>query len=81
LGSGIGPPPVAGHQTRRPQMIAAATTSREDRDPTVLVAEEDDAARAFLADNLSADGYDVRTAESKEKAFAILSVASTLTPH
>jgi hypothetical protein len=30
-------------------MIAATTTSFEDCDPTVLVAEEDDAARAFLA--------------------------------
>ncbi len=55
-------------------MIAAATTSREDRAPTVLVAEEDDVARAFLADNLTADGYDVWTADSREKALAILSV-------
>jgi DNA-binding response OmpR family regulator len=29
----------------------------------------------IIADNLSADGYDVRTAESREKALAILSVA------
>ena len=55
-------------------MIAAATTSCEDRDPTVLLAEEDDVARAFLADNLTADGYVVWTADSKEKALAILSV-------
>ena len=55
-------------------MTAAATTSRDDRDATVLVAEEDDVARAFLADNLTADGYDVWAADSKEKALAILSV-------
>ena len=30
-------------------MTAAATTSCEDRDPTLLVAEEDEVARAFLA--------------------------------
>jgi DNA-binding response OmpR family regulator len=40
----------------------------------LLVAEEDGVARAFLADNLTADGYDVWTADSKEKALAILSV-------
>ena len=55
-------------------MTAAATTGREDRVPTLLVAEEDDVARAFLADNLTADGYDVWTADSKEKALAVLSV-------
>src|SRR5437588_5066296 len=55
-------------------MIVAATTGSEDRDPTVLVAEEDEIARAFLADNLTADGYVVWTADSKEKALAILSV-------
>jgi DNA-binding response OmpR family regulator len=57
-------------------MISAPTPSVPsygDRDPTVLVVEEDDVARAFLADNLAADGYDVRTADSKEKALAILS--------
>jgi len=55
-------------------MISAATTSLEPSAPTLLVAEEDDVARAFLADNLTADGYDVWTADSKEKALAVLSV-------
>ena len=55
-------------------MIAAATTRCEDGGPSVLVAEEDDVARAFLADNLAADRYVVWTADSKEKALAILSV-------
>ena len=48
-------------------MIAAATTSRDDRDATVLVAEEDDVARAFLADNLTADGYVVWTADRRRR--------------
>lgn len=58
-------------------MISAATPSAPshgDRDPTVLVVEEDDVARSFLADNLEADRYRVRTADSREKALAILSV-------
>jgi DNA-binding response OmpR family regulator len=55
-------------------MIPAATPSRDDREPTVLVVEEDDVARCFLADNLEADRYRVRTADSREKALAILSV-------
>ena len=58
-------------------MISAATpsvTSDGDRDPTVLVVEEDAAGRCFLAENLEADRYRVRTAESREKALAILSV-------
>jgi hypothetical protein len=38
------------------QMIAAATIRCEDRAANVLVAKEDDVARAFLADNLTADG-------------------------
>jgi hypothetical protein len=53
LGSGIGPPPWQGHDPRRPEaMISAATPSvpsHGDRDPTVLVVEEDDVARCFLA--------------------------------
>jgi len=48
--------------------------SHDDREPTVLVVEEDDVARSFLADNLEADRYRVRTADSREKALAILSV-------
>ena len=55
-------------------MIAAATSSRDDRAANVLVAEEDDVARAFLAENLTADGYEVRTADSREQALARLSV-------
>ncbi len=55
-------------------MIAAATIRCEDRAANVLVAKEDDVARAFLADNLTADGYAVRTADSREQAFARLSV-------
>ena len=55
-------------------MIAAATSSRDDRAMNVLVAEEDDVARAFLAENLTADGYEVRTADSREQALARLSV-------
>ncbi len=41
---------------------------------TVLVADETDATREFLADNLSADGYRIRTAGSREKALAVLTV-------
>ena len=48
-------------------MIPAGNPSPDDRDPTVLVVEEDDAARSFLADNLEADRYRVRTADSREK--------------
>jgi DNA-binding response OmpR family regulator len=55
-------------------MTAAATTSRKDPSPTVLVVEEDDVARSFVAENLEADRYRVRTADSREKALAILSV-------
>jgi DNA-binding response OmpR family regulator len=55
-------------------MIAAATIRCEDHAANVLVAEEDDVARAFLADNLTADGYAVRTADSREQTLARLSV-------
>jgi len=55
-------------------MISAANPSHDDPDPTVLVVEEDDVARSFLADNLEADRYRVRTADSREKALASLSV-------
>jgi DNA-binding response OmpR family regulator len=44
------------------------------REQSVLVAEEDHAARVFLADNLSCDGYHVWTADSREQALAILAV-------
>lgn len=55
-------------------MIAGATSSRDARAVNVLVAEEDDVARVFLAENLTADGYEVRTADSREQALARLSV-------
>jgi DNA-binding response OmpR family regulator len=39
---------------------------------TILVADEHDATRAFLADNLTADGYRVLTAPDRAKAIALL---------
>lgn len=42
---------------------------------TILVAEEHDATRAFLADQLIADGYQVITAPDRAKALALLSTA------
>ena len=42
---------------------------------TILVAEEHDATRAFLADNLAADGYRVLIAPDRAKALALLSTA------
>jgi DNA-binding response OmpR family regulator len=41
---------------------------------TILLAEEDDATRRFLADNLIADSYRVLVAYDRAKAFALLSV-------
>jgi DNA-binding response OmpR family regulator len=38
----------------------------------ILLAEEDPATRAFLADNLTADGYDVLVADDKRSALAKL---------
>jgi DNA-binding response OmpR family regulator len=57
-------------------MIAGRTANRDDHghELTVLVAEEDVVVRSFLADNLVADRYRVRTADSREQALAILSV-------
>ena len=40
---------------------------------TILLAEEHDATRAFLADNLTADGYRVLVAPDRAKALALLS--------
>jgi DNA-binding response OmpR family regulator len=40
---------------------------------TILLAEEHDATRAFLADNLTADGYRVLAAPDRAKAIALLS--------
>jgi DNA-binding response OmpR family regulator len=42
---------------------------------TILLAEENDATRAFLADNLSADGYRVLAAPDRAKAIALLSTS------
>ena len=42
---------------------------------TILVAEEHDATRAFLADNLTADGYRVLIAPDRAKALALLSTS------
>ena len=42
---------------------------------TILLAEEHDATRAFLADNLSADGYRVLAAPDRAKALALLSTS------
>src|SRR5947209_13743097 len=42
---------------------------------TILVAEEHDATRAFLADQLVADGYEVLTAPDRAKALALLPTA------
>src|SRR6516165_5621436 len=42
---------------------------------TILLAEEDDATRAFLHENLSADGYQVLVAPDRAKALALLSTA------
>jgi DNA-binding response OmpR family regulator len=42
---------------------------------TILVAEEDDSTRAFLHENLSADGYQVLIAPDRAKALALLARA------
>ena len=42
---------------------------------TILLAEEDDCTRAFLHENLSADGYRVLVAPDRAKALALLSTA------
>ena len=42
---------------------------------TILVAEEHDATRAFLASNLAADGYRVLLAPDRAKALALLSTS------
>ena len=40
--------------------------------PLILLAEDDPATRAFLQDNLSADGYHVLQAENRQHAQALL---------
>ena len=44
-------------------------------DATILLAEEHDATRAFLEDNLRADGYRVLIAADRAKALALLATA------
>ena len=39
---------------------------------TILVAEEDETTRAFLEDNLTADGYRMLIAADRTKALALL---------
>jgi hypothetical protein len=58
-----------------PPVIAGRTAHGDDRSPelTVLVADDDDQTRSFVAENLAADRYRIRTADSREKALAILS--------
>ena len=41
-------------------------------DQTILLVEEDATCRAFLADNLAEDGYQVASAETREQALALL---------
>src|SRR5919199_2309118 len=43
-----------------------------DEPATILVVEDDDATRTFLADNLTADGYDVLVARAARDALALL---------
>jgi DNA-binding response OmpR family regulator len=43
--------------------------------PTILVAEEHDGTRAFLADNLAADGYRVLIAPDRARALTLLSTS------
>jgi DNA-binding response OmpR family regulator len=43
--------------------------------PTILVAEEHDVTRAFLADNLTADGYRVLIAPDRATALTLLSTS------
>ena len=45
-----------------------------NRDQSILLANENDATRAFLASNLEADGYRVTAADDPAKAIALLSV-------
>jgi DNA-binding response OmpR family regulator len=41
---------------------------------TILIADQDEGTRTFLADNLSFDGYRITAAESRAKAIALLAV-------
>src|SRR6188472_3873239 len=46
--------------------------SLADPAPTVLVVEDDDATRTFLADNLTADGYELLVAENVRAGLRLL---------
>jgi DNA-binding response OmpR family regulator len=45
-----------------------------NRDQSILLADKNDATRAFLTSNLEADGYRVKAADDRAKAIALLSV-------
>jgi DNA-binding response OmpR family regulator len=44
----------------------------EDAAPTILVVEDDTATRTFLADNLTADGYELLVAENAQHGLRLL---------
>src|SRR5664279_3173613 len=52
--------------------VTLGATSAGSRTRTVLVADESDQVRAVITDNLTADGYCVRRADSRAGALAIL---------
>ena len=43
-----------------------------DAPPTILVVEDDHATRTFLADNLTADGYELLVADSAREGLRLL---------
>ncbi|MDX6644046.1 MAG: two-component system, OmpR family, response regulator, partial [Solirubrobacteraceae bacterium] len=43
-----------------------------DERSTILVVEDDDATRTFLADNLTADNYDLLVADTARDALRLL---------
>ena len=47
-------------------------STAHDRPARILLADDDDTTRAFLADNLTADGYDVIPVASEPAALAEL---------
>ena len=69
------PPQAPQRVNRRPSNHSTLPGGRMSTTThTILLADEDDAARTFLADNLTCDGYQVKTADSRVKANALLSV-------
>ncbi|MEA2312237.1 MAG: two-component system, OmpR family, response regulator, partial [Solirubrobacteraceae bacterium] len=76
-------PSIRGRRAPNPAAAASSTARVATRawpakepsmssNPAILLAAEDHALRAFLADNLSADGYRVLVAEDKPGALALL---------